>query len=164
MPPPAGPSLQAPFPFPSPPLLTLEQLLKAPLAPRPPKGVSDDDNEPEPVPHTSSKNNMKYDPVDPGCLLMLTDTKVERFCNYVTALSGFVTFPENMKQPFTASTINNEGDVTAYMESQVVIPAWEAVTRMFPPSHRDYDILNRRQLMIEVRSLSPLSPKPPHLE
>lgn len=152
MPPPAAPCMQTP------PSITLEQLLKASLASRPPKGGCDDDDEPEPLPHTSSKNNLKYVTVDSGCLLMLSDAKVERFCDYITALSAFVNFPENMKQPFTASTINNEGDVNAYLESQVVIPAWEAVARLFPPSQREYDILNRRQFVIEVRPSPPSFP------
>lgn len=133
--------------------LTLKQLLQAPLAPLPPKelsGAGGEEEEQDPMPHTSSKNNFKYVPVDPKCLTMLADMKVQKFCEYINALSGFATFPDCMKQPFSASTINNEGDVNAYLESQVVIPTWEAVIRMFPPSHRDYDLLNRRQFSIEV--------------
>lgn len=72
-------------------------------------------DEQDPVPHTSSKNSLKYVPVDPRCLLMLTDAKVEKFCDYIAAFSGFVNLPDSMKQPFTASTLDNEGDVTAYL-------------------------------------------------
>lgn len=135
------------------PHLTLAQLLKSPIARAPPMEYLDDcTDKQEPTPHTSSKNNINYVPVDYRCLQMLSNRKVQKFCDYIDALSSFVTFRDSMKQPFSASTISNEGDVNAFLESQVVIPAWEAVTRMFPPSERDYDLMSRRQFYTEVSS------------
>lgn len=63
---------------------------------------------------------------------MFTHKKVGKFCDYITALSGIMTFKDNMRQQFGASTISNEGDATAYLEPQVIIPTWKAVIRMFP--------------------------------
>lgn len=81
---------------------------------------------------------------------MFTRKKVETFCDSITALSAFITFRNDMKQPFTASTISNEGDVTAYLESQVIIPTWEAVTRMFSLTGRTYDLMSKRQFYMKV--------------
>lgn len=135
------------------PVLTLEQLLKSPLAPPPSKeysanGSPDDDE--HPTPHTSSKNNRLYGPIDDQFLQMFTRKKIQTFRDSITALSGFVKFQNDMKQPFSASTISNEGDVTAYLESQVIIPTWEAVTRMFPLYQRSYDLMSKRQYYMKV--------------
>lgn len=136
------------------PPLTLAQLLKSPIARAPPMEYTEDTTDkPNPTPHTSSKNNVNYVPVDYEFLMMLSNRHVRKFCDYVNALSRFVSFPDSMKQPFSASTISNEGDVNAFLESQVVIPTWEAVTRMFPPSERDYDLMSRRQFYTDVSSL-----------
>lgn len=134
--------------------LTLAELLKSPIARVPPRQYTEaSTDKPEPTPHTSSKHNVNYVPVDYRCLQMLSNRKVQKFCDYINALSSFVTFPDSMKQPFSASTISNEGDVNVFLESQVVIPTWEAVTRMFPPSERDFDLMSRRQFYTEVSSL-----------
>lgn len=133
--------------------LTLAQLLKSAIAGVPPMEYSDDcNNKQQPAPHTSSKININYTPVDHRCLRVLSNRKIEKFCDYIDAVSSFGTFRDTMKQPFNASTIYYEGDVNAFLESQVVIPAWEAITRLFPPSEQDYDLMCRRQFYTEVNS------------
>lgn len=142
--------------------LTLEQLLKSPLAPPPSKEFSangNPDDDEQPTPHTSSKNNRHYAHIDDLSLTMFTRKKVKTFRDSIAALSAFVTFRNDMKQPFTASTISNEGDVTAYLESQVIIPTWDAVTRMFPLSGRTYDLMTKRQFYMKVCDLRSCLPR-----
>lgn len=133
--------------------LTLEQLLKSPIAPPPAKEYSTNgspDDDAEPTPHTSSKNDRHYGGIDQQCLQMFTRKKVQTFRDSITAFSGFITFQNDTKQPFSASTISNEGDVSAYLESQIIIPTWEGVTRMFPLSQRTYDLMSKRQYYMKV--------------
>lgn len=133
--------------------LTLDQLLKSPILPPPPRefsahGSAADDEDPKP--HPSTRNTGHYGSIEAGYLQMFTRKKVRKFCDFVTALSSFVTFQNDMRQPFTASTTTTEGDISAYLESQVVIPAWEAVTRMFPPSAGINDLMSKRQFYMQV--------------
>lgn len=133
--------------------LTLEQLLKAVIVPPPPKEFSTTGNttdDEEPIPHTSSRHNHHHGGIKDAALRMFTRKKVRTFCDIVTALSEFVMCQNDMKQPFNGSTITNEGDVTAYLECQVIIPTWEAVTRMFPASGRTYDLMSKRQFYMKV--------------
>lgn len=99
--------------------LTLEQPLKSALVPPPPKAVSTNgspaDDE-EPTLHTCSKHNPHDGGIEDAALKMFTREKVRTFCDFVTSLARFVMSQNDMKQPFNASTITIEGDVTAYLE------------------------------------------------
>lgn len=67
-------------------------------------------------------------------------------------MSGKVSFDSELKLPFRASSLTNEADVAIYLETQVIIAAWETVIEMVPTTERNYDLMTLRQMHMGVCS------------
>lgn len=112
-------------------------------------GVSGAAIRPAPA-HTSSKCNHNYESIPQTSLVRVAGEEITRFRTFLKSMSKSVLFDSVMKLPFDASTITTEGDVTAYLQSQVIMAAWQAVLEMVPPTKREYDLLTVRQFYLEV--------------
>lgn len=102
------------------------------------------------VTHSSSKHNEAYDPIDPQTLEPFEIYEIDKFRAFITSMSPAVTFAFPHQIPFDGCALTNEGDVTAYISTQVISAAWLAVLRMVPPRNRQFDLLTIRKLYLEV--------------
>lgn len=67
-------------------------------------------------------------------------------------MSPGVSFTTVLKLPFRGTCLMTEADVTSYLDTQVIVAAWEAVLKMVPPTNRAYDLMTVRQMKLGVGS------------
>lgn len=110
-----------------------------------------------PSTYTSSKMNHDYASIHLEFLDRVHPCVITRFRKFLNDMSRSVSFDSELKMPFRGSSITTEGNITSYLESQVIQAAWEAVLEMVPPTKREYDLLTVRQFYhVDC------SPYPPH--
>lgn len=101
--------------------------------------------------HSSSRNNNDYRPIETDMLLSMDIRLVNMFRAFITSMSPTVSFDSTLKLPFDGSSLTTEADVTTYLETQVIISAWQVVLQMVPPTDRMYDLMTMRQMYLAVR-------------
>lgn len=125
---------------------TVEQLLAA-QPPPPPLYPEFDPLRPT---HSSSSANENYDYIDPADLQSISSAEIASFRKHINSMSPPFMFHSNVTVPFRGTRLMTEGDVTAYLETQVIPAAWETVLLLVPPTDRVYDLLTMRQRNFSV--------------
>lgn len=99
--------------------------------------------------HNSSANSLKYQPILDDSLRKLPAVVIEKFRTRIAAMNS-IKFDHPISLPWDASPMLSEGSVTGYLDSQVLIAAWQAVLQMLPLD-RDYDLQMVKQVSVVVR-------------
>lgn len=94
----------------------------------------------------SSGNNSDYEPIHPQTLVPLAAPHIDKFRKFITSMSPSVTFDSPHQIPFDGSGLVNEGDVNAYLTTQVIAAAWLAVQQMMTINN----LMTIRQRYFEV--------------
>lgn len=125
---------------------TVKQL----LAVQPPPPPLYPDWDPLRPTHSSSSINESYDYIDPDWLEAIAVSDIVSFRNYINAMSPPFMFHSSLTVPYRGTRLMSEGDVTAYLENQVIPAAWETILMMVPPTDRIYDLITMRQKNLGV--------------
>lgn len=105
--------------------------------------------------HNSSKKNANYQSISEVMLAKTPIKIIDRFRADIKSMEPSISFPTSIMFPFEYSSMSSEAEVSSYLDAQVVISAWQVVTRMFPPGRRSYDLLSVKQLQTQVSSTLP---------
>lgn len=100
---------------------------------------------------TSSKKTQNHDAIALQSLVKTDDSIVATFRSFVRSMSPAVSFPTSLRLPVHGRSMNSQGDVTSYLDFQVIAASWETFLQMMPVQ-RTYDPLTARQHPIEVCS------------
>lgn len=104
--------------------------------------------------HISSSTNSDYDYIDPSILVPLHPGVIDQFRSFIRSISPAIPFTTALKLPFLGTCLMTEADVTSYLNTQVIVAAWEAVLKLVPPTNRTYDLATIRQMKLGVSSFS----------
>lgn len=104
--------------------------------------------------HSSSSANENYDYIDPADLQSISSAEIASFRKHINSMSPPFVFHSNLTVPFRGTRLMTEGDVTAYLETQVIPAAWETVLLLVPPTDRVYDLLTMRQRNFNVSAVT----------
>lgn len=99
--------------------------------------------------HNSSAASLKYDPILDHSLRKIPALVIDKFRARIAAMAS-VKFDHPISLPWDASPMLSEGSVTGYLDSQVLIAAWQAVLQMLP-LQREYDLQMVKQIAVVVR-------------
>lgn len=102
--------------------------------------------------YVSSSTNINHDPIDLRRLAPLHSLVIDQFRTFIRSVSPDITFTSVCKMPFRGTCLMTEADVTSYLDTQVIVAAWEAVLRMVHPTERTYDLMAIRQMKLGVSS------------
>lgn len=131
MPPPAHTTMFAP---PPPPTFSINQLLAhTPETPSPPSGASAiaiETKRKRPT-HNSSAPSDKYAPISDMSLREIPPLLVAAFRGQISSIDS-IRLNSPMTLPWDASPMLSSGSVTSYLDAQVLIAAWQAVSQMLP--------------------------------
>lgn len=160
--PPPPPHNPSPAP-PAAPSFTVQQLLAhTGHAAKPPSSRSCGfvKNQPTRPAHSSSKRNEEYEPIISLSLYPINPVVVAAFRTRVLSLSDSsqILFKDPLTLPWDGCSMVSEGMVTAYLDTQVLFAAWQAVLRM-APAVRNFDLEMVKQAPIDVSF--PCSPNLP---
>lgn len=152
MPPPL-PHNPSPAP-PAAPSFTVQQLLAhTGHAAKPPSSRSCGfvKNQPTRPAHSSSKRNEEYEPILSLSLYPINAVVVAAFRTRVLSISDTsqILFKDPLTLPWDGCSMVSEGMVTAYLDTQVLFAAWQAVLRM-APAVRNFDLEMVKQAPIDV--------------
>lgn len=142
-------------PTPAAPPFTVQQLLAYTVhAAKPPSSrscgfVTNQSSRPA---HSSSKRNEEYEPILSFSLYPIHPVVVGAFRTRVLSISATsqILFKDPLTLPWDGCSMVSEGMVTAYLDTQVLFAAWQAVLRM-APAVRNFDLEMVKQAPIDVR-------------
>ncbi|KAL0631984.1 hypothetical protein Q9L58_009135 [Maublancomyces gigas] len=97
---------------------------------------------------TSSKKTQNHDAIALQSLVKTDDSIIATFRSFVRSMSPAVSFPTSLMLPVHGRSMNSQGDVTSYLDFQVIAASWETFLQMMPVQ-RTYDPLTARQHPIE---------------
>lgn len=100
--------------------------------------------------HIPSSANSEYDYIDPARLAPLRSEVLDQFRSFIRSMSPAVSFISVHKLPFRGTCLMTEADVASYLDTQVIVAAWEAVLKIVPPTDRTYDLMTIRQMYLGV--------------